>query len=194
MLNELQRKQYEKQLEILLQRKAKADALPEEEKKKWEKEYQKLLNEIAHIKKLLGDEFDLETALDKLIKTLRELSIRINYSEIYPKTEEFFEAYPDIAAKIQKAWDKVEYGLKHKFKDEFETGLKEVCESFELVAKKIREEKEFGFNFYVYDEGEKVGVITQKQREKEKVVANVEQQLSFDYQEKGGKLPWDVLN
>ncbi len=193
MLNELQRKQYEKQLEYLLQRKAKADALSPEEKKKWAKEYQKLLDEIARIKKLLGDELDLETALNKLVTTLRELSIRVNYREIYPNTEEFFKAYPDIVEKIQRAWDRVEYGLKHRFKDEFEAGLKEVCDGFELVVKRMKEEREFGFNFYVYDEGEEIGKVALKKKE-EKPSVNAEQQLSFDFQKKGGKLPWDVLN
>lgn len=155
LLNELQRKQLEKQLEFLLQRKAKADALPEEEKQKWAKEYQKLVNEIAQIRRLLGDELDLKTALEALVQTLKDLSIKINYKEIYPKTDEFFKAYPEIEEKLRKAWDRVEYGLKNRFKDEFEQGLKEVCTIFEKIAQRLREESEFGYNFYVYDEGEK---------------------------------------
>lgn len=114
-------------LEILLQRKKKADSLPPEEKKKWQKQYDEICKEIIILKQKLGlNVWDESAAIKLLIDTTLWISTNLNWKD----KEAFLKENPQLWKRIEDAGDKVDEAFKTKDMDTVKDAIqayKDVC-------------------------------------------------------------------
>lgn len=114
----------QKQLEHLLERKKKADALPPVEKKKWKAEIDKLNNQIAAIQKQLGiNVFDEANAIMLFNDALKELTTICHFGD---DTQNFWRMYPEHDAATSEA----ELKINTAFKNEDMLAFKEAVTEF----------------------------------------------------------------
>lgn len=101
-------------LEILLKRKQKADSLPEDERKKWQQQYDEICREIIILKQKLGlNKWDESATIKLLIDTSLWVSMNLEWEN----SDDFFNKNPQMQQYIKDAGNKVDKAFKTKDMD-----------------------------------------------------------------------------
>lgn len=101
-------------LEILLERKEKADSLPADERKQWQKQYDQICKEIISLKQKLGlNNWNEDEVIKLLIDTTMWLCVNLNWKG----KDDFFKENPQLWQHVTDAGNKVDHAFKTKDMD-----------------------------------------------------------------------------
>lgn len=120
----------EEKLKVLLERKKKADALPKEKLKRWQKQYDEICSEITAIEKKIGrDTWDENAAVEIYVDAVKWISLELNWWS----REQFLKSNPNFVKIIIDAGEKVDYAFKIKSMN----GVRESIENYKEVCSKV---------------------------------------------------------
>jgi hypothetical protein len=120
-------------LKELLKRKQKADSLPEDERKQWQKQYDDICNEIAVLKNRLAlNNWDESKALNLVIDTDREICTGYIWDK---NTDIILRENPELMQKIIQVGKGIDEAFKLKSMD----AVKDAVERYKQICIKVNQ-------------------------------------------------------